>query len=554
MKPHTPDRERVPVLIAGAGVTGLSASLFLAQQGVRSLVIERHDGTNILPRARGVNGRTMELMRELGLADQIRAAGERLAPAVGIHAGSSLLEVLDRPGHRGWLARKARERAVRGRETKRSPTTPCRCTQDHFEPILLSAAYERGVDVRFATELVDFAEQDDGAIEATLRDRRTGVERAVRADYLLGADGARSFVRERVGIRRSGSRMYGHQINVLFRADLGALVRGRELSMCLVENPRVRGLIASIDNASTWVIHISYDPARGERPEDFTDARCEELIRAAIGLPDLRVVVVGTSPWQSAVRVAERMRKGRVFLAGDAAHSMPPWGGLGANTAIQDAHNLAWKLALVLSGAAGDALLDTYEAERLPVARAAGELSGSMNGERGLIAVPRRFGTFKMLWKMRRILPYLTLGYGYASSAIALEPGEAPGPGTTALDGRPGTRAPHVWLTRDGARVSTLDLIGGRFVLFAGPEAGAWCDAAEEIAKSHGVRLACERLAEHRAFGVHGDGAALVRPDGMVAWRSRGAGPKRALEQTMAQLLAVRPAERRAAAGVAARA
>ena len=273
------DGERVPVLVVGAGVTGLSAALFLAQQEVQVLLVERHEGTSIYPRARGVNGRTMELMRELGVADEIRAAGERLAPALGIYAGTSLVEVLERRGAGSWFTHRMRARGMRGHASKRSPTGPCRCTQDALEPILLRAAYERGVDVRFSTELSSFAQDAEG-VTATLRDRKTARERTVRADYLVAADGARSPVRTHLGIAQSGSHTYGHQVNVLFRADLASLVRGRELSLCLVENAAVRGLIASIDNASTWVIHISYDLERGEKPEDFTPARCEGLVRS----------------------------------------------------------------------------------------------------------------------------------------------------------------------------------------------------------------------------------------------------------------------------------
>ncbi|MCW5672914.1 MAG: FAD-dependent monooxygenase, partial [Hydrogenophaga sp.] len=260
---------------------------------------------------------------------------------------------------------------------------PLLAVPDLLEPILLRAARARGVDVRFETQLVAFT-QDEVGVTATLRDGTTGIEHSVRSAYLIGADGSRSAVRKGLGIERSGSRTYGHQLNVLFHAaDLAPLVRGREFSLCLVENAAVRGLIASIDNAATWVIHLAYEPERGERPDDFTPARCEALIREAVGIADLHVTILGVSPWQSAVRIAERYRQGRAFLAGDAAHSMSPWGGLGANTAIQDAHNLAWKLGLVLAGTAHESLLDTYEAERLPVGRAAGDIAGRLNGDRG---------------------------------------------------------------------------------------------------------------------------------------------------------------------------
>jgi hypothetical protein len=154
---------------------------------------------------------------------------------------------------------------------------------------------------------------------------------------------------------------------------------------------------------------------------------------------------------------------------------MPPWGGFGANTAIQDAHNLAWKLAAVLNGRAGPALLDTYEAERRPIALTVSALAGSLNDERGLMATR---GGLSIFWRMRKVFPYLLVGYGYTSAAIVREPGQpAPGPGTTELRGRPGTRAPHVWLSRGGSRISTLDLFGRGFVLIAGHEGTAWIDA-----------------------------------------------------------------------------
>ena len=521
----------VPVLIAGAGVAGLAASLFLAEHGVRSLLVERHAGTSIYPRARGVNGRTMELMRELGLADEIRRVGERLAPAIGFHAGRSLVEVLDRVGDGGWFLRRVRARGMRGHESKVSPTGPCRCTQDDLEPILLGAARARGVDARFETELVESA-QDATGVTATVRSRATGEATAVRAEYLIAADGARSPIRGRLGIAQTGSRTFGHQLNVYFRADLATRVRGRELSMCLVDNDRVRGLIASIDNATRWVIHISYDAER-ERPEDFPPERCAELVRAAVGIADLPVEILGISPWQSAVRIAERFRDGRVFLVGDAAHAIPPWGGFGANSAIQDAHNLAWKLALVLAGTADESLLATYEAERAPLARELGAIAGSLNGERGLMTVPAGLGALRVMWRMRRALPYLAVGYGYHSAAIAACGERAAGPRSKALDGRPGTRAPHVWIERDGQRRSTLDLLGRGFVLLAGRDAGPWCEAAARLP----VPIRCERIAAHAGLGIRRDGALLVRPDGFVAWRAKRAGDGASLVRAMHGIL-----------------
>jgi putative polyketide hydroxylase len=267
----------------------------------------------------------------------------------------------------------------------------------------------------------------------------------------------------------------------------------------------------------------------------------ENLVRRAIGIDDLAVEVKGISPWQSAVRLAEHYQKGRVFLAGDAAHSMPPWGGFGANSAIQDAHNLAWKLALVLRGCADPALLDTYEEERAPVGRALGELSGSMNGDRGLMAIPRGWGRLGSPWIMRKIFPYLTMGYGYSSSAVVAEGVERPGPGTTALDGRPGTRAPHLYIEHQVRRISTLNLFGRCFVLLAGCNADGWCEAASEAAARLELPIDIVRIRQHRALGFHATGALLVRPDGIVAWRAKQAGPREQLTEAFLQILGRRP-------------
>lgn len=523
--------EEFPILIVGGGVVGLTASLFLANQGVKSLLVERHPTTCIHPRARGVNGRTMELLRELGLDDAVRSAGAALAPAVGIYTGATLRSVIEARGEGGWLMKKIRARGMSGRPSKTSPASACRCTQEELEPLLLDAARARGVDARLSTELVELSQDRDGTTSVIL-DRASGARREVRARYVIAADGARSPIRERLGIPRSGESLRTHQMNVYFRADLGELVRGREFSMCLIERPGIRGLFASINNRDRWVLHVSYEPGRGQRPEDFTPERCVELIRAASGIADLAIEIKGALPWESAVRIAERYREGRVFLAGDAAHAMPPWGGFGANTGIQDAHNLAWKLAATLHGAAGPRLLDTYERERRPVAAAVGAISGSMNDERGLIRVAR--SPLAMMWSLRKVFPYLSVGYGYSSDAIAVERGEAPGPGSTDLKGRPGTRAPHAWLTRDGARISSLDLFGRDHVLLVGPRDATWRDAARAAGAATGVHLSAVRLGvdvldpDHRwprAFGVQAAGALLVRPDGFVAWRSRGAPP-----------------------------
>jgi 2-polyprenyl-6-methoxyphenol hydroxylase-like FAD-dependent oxidoreductase len=526
-----------PVLIVGGGIVGLSAALFLLHHGITPLLVERHSGPSIHPRARGVNARTMELYRELGLEEAIREAGAALAPAIGIHRGASLAQVL--ADAQPWPARHSPFAPA----DEMSPASGCRCTQDLLEPVLLAAARERGGDIRFGTALASFA-QDESGVTATIIDRATEEETTVRAPYMIAADGARSGVREALGVPMSGRGSLGHLLNILFRADLTEMVRGREFSICLIERPELHGLFASINNSDRWVFHHSYDRAGGAPPEEFTTERCIAIVREALGMPDAAITIESVLPWESAARVAESYRRGRILLAGDAAHLMPPWGGLGANTGVQDVHNLAWKLALVLKGRADRRLLDTYEEERAPVAREAAEDSAALADERGILA----YESF-----MSSIAARLATIGGYhhryeSRGVIAADDDARTAP--PKLDGSPGTRAPHAWVEHRGARVSTLDLLGSTFVLLAGEGAGAWCHAAEEAAAHAGIDIAACRVGPsgeaidadgnwRLKAGIDADGALLVRPDGFVAWRSRGASeaPVRELECVLYSLL-----------------
>jgi putative polyketide hydroxylase len=554
--------EETPVLIVGGGIVGLSASLFLLHHGIPSILVERHSGTSIHPRARGINGRTAEIYRELGLDEKIREAGAALAPALGWLYGESLMTAENWTVERWEQMSKANVMFGGPGMDELSPVTGARCTQDLLEPLLLDAARQRGGDLRFYTELVSF-EQDDmddrggadprprGGVIALIRDRTSGIERTVRAQYMIAADGARAHIREQLGIATSGQGSQGHLLNILFEADLSDLVRGREFSACIVERPELHGLIIAINNTNRWAFHVVYDPQKGEKPEDFPPERCIELIRIALGLPEIAIRILSILPWEVAVRVANSFQQGRVFLAGDAAHQMPPWGGMGANSGVADVHNLAWKLAAVLKGHATSALLSTYDVERRPVGYAAAVGAGNISGKDGLPTTemfvfqagkPGFQGNF-----MDILIKMSGLGYQYASQAIIAE-GEPSD--SVMLDGRPGTRTPHTWVEYQGKRISTLDLFGLNFVLLTGPEGASWCEAARAIATCSGLNLVAYRIDPDGDLsdleskwqvkaGIQADGALLVRPDGFVAWRSQiGAlQPEQVLEQVLKQVI-----------------
>ncbi|KAF4628045.1 hypothetical protein G7Y89_g10107 [Cudoniella acicularis] len=486
--------QQAPVLIVGGGIVGLSASLFLSSHGINSLLVERHTGTSIHPRARGVNSRTMELYRELGIDEAIRLAGASLSLSMGIYKGSSLVSVIE--------PHKRKEKNGSGKfpfesfVEKIGPTRGTRGTQDLIEPVLLAAARNRGGDVRFNTECIAF-DQDDNGIKATMRDRSDGSESIVHADYMIAADGAGSPIRQKLGVQTTGAGTLGYLLNILFEADLRELVQGREFSMCLIEHPKVRGLFTSINNSNRWVFHLSYDPSKGEKVGDFSPQRCEELVKIALGLPDIEVEIKSILPWEPTVRVAEQFQYGRLFLAGDAAHQMPPWGGQGANTGIADVHNLAWKLATVLHGRATEALLATYDAERVPIGRLVSEESGAAADEHGLFSLDKSFRT---IWAIIRRVPRIAgFGYQYTSQGINTED-TTPFPWSLRwllhplqwflkLDGKAGTRTPHLWVQRKGQRISTLDILGKSFVLFVGADGEAWCKNVPSVFASVGVVL-----------------------------------------------------------------
>jgi putative polyketide hydroxylase len=511
--------EHIPVLIAGGGTVGLSTALFLAHHGVDTLVVERQAGPSPHPRATGVGPRTVEFFREVGIEAAVDAA------AVDVAGGGGKVSAETLAG-----ADLSAATAPRPAANQFHAVSPCRlrgmCPQHRLDAVLLAQARRRGADVRYSTRLTEFT-QDDAGITATLETPEG--PRTVRADYLIGADGGRSTVRAALGIGTTGPGEMGtKKANILFRADLTPFTGGVQFVNCNITTPAARGMLVTVDGAREWCFHtedLTTDPAA--------------LIRAAVGAPDLAVEVVSALTWQITVRLADRFAAGRAFLVGDAAHTTAAIGAFGLNTGVADAHNLAWKLAAVLAGQAGPGLLDTYDAERRPVA--------AMTLDQALKRVRDarlHWGSGPEIDAMREAAgvmaaPIVHVGYRYDSAAVVAPSPELPSTTDVVLDGTPGSRIPHLPLA-DGR--STLDLVGSRFAVLAAGD--GWAEAAAQAGKQLGVEVAVH-VVDHpgwpAAAGIGGDGALLVRPDGFVARRcpTPPADPADALSQALAQVLAV---------------
>jgi putative polyketide hydroxylase len=353
----------VPVLNVGAGPAGLMTALVLARHGVGVALAERHPGTSILPRATGINVRTMEILRELGLEAALRAV------EVDIRGLPVMTDLETLPGP---VLRSVPNFNSRGPEDPGwpSPIPQSFCGQDVLEPLLVDAVRASAhADIWFDTELMEF-EQDGSGVRTRLRERASGAVRTVRAEYLVAADGAHSGIRAALGIRMAGHDNLSDEINVLLKADLSAVVAGRRSIVFRLRNrwlPR-GGILRNNDDADRWSL-IAPDPG------DVTVERLIEMIRGCAADPELEVEILATGRWVKAAMLAAAFWAGRVFLVGDAAHRLAPAGAMGMNTAIQGAHNLAWKLAGVVNGWAGEGLLETYESECRPVSARTVELS-----------------------------------------------------------------------------------------------------------------------------------------------------------------------------------
>ena len=513
----------VPVLIAGGGLIGLSTAMFLAQHGIRSLAVERLKSGSLLPRAGHFHLRTIELFRSAGIEEEVRRRSEEdFVPEGAIIAmdslsGKKLADII--PGLNV------------GVDDTLTPIRRMFINQPSLERVLRKRAGEVGATVRAGSELVGFTQDADG-VTATVKDSESGKESRIRARYLVGADGAHSKVRELLGIPLDGRGIFSNSMTIYFHADCWPQIGGKPLSVIYINNKVFGGFFRFAKDCQSGFLGVNTvgdpkaDPkAAANAAADISEARLIEIVRAGIGVPDLPVKIDGVTRWRATSDVARKFQEGRVFLVGDAAHLMPPNGGVRREHRDSRRAQSRVEAGVCGEGICGPGLLDSYEAERRPVAK--------LTVEQAYTRYVTRTATYLGATDYEPLVNdfNIELGYIYRSPAVLSEMADGPGhddPRKTL--GVPGSRAPHVWVERGGKRLSTLDLFERNFVLLAGPEGAPWREAARAVAsRFQGLELDAFVVGrdlsdpEGRfcvAYGVSPEGASLVRPDGFVAWRA----------------------------------
>ena len=509
--------QNTQILVVGGSLVGLSSALFLAANGVEAITIERHAGNSPHPRAIGYTPRTMELLRGVGLGGVIpeTPANFRLRRA---RVTSLAGEPFDESAWTPTAPPSARAAPL-------SPVRGAAIAQDLIEPVLRQRALDLGADIRQSVELVSFRQDAEG-VTAQVRARVTGALSTIRADYLIAADGGDSSIRQALNIARTGRGHMRHVRSVLFRADLDEYLASG-IMQWEIEQPGLKAFLTTYQDGR-WVLMFTDDV---ERDPDALDA----AIRQAIGRDDVAVQIITTGRWDLSALVADRFSSGRVFLVGDAAHQLPPTrGGYGANTGIHDAHNLAWKLKAVLAGRSSPALLDTYDAERRPVAWTRHQqifarpdyAKDAQGWAAGVAVIDDDAMEFGQLYRSTAVM-----GAG-PELPEALRPDE--------WRGQPGTRAPHFPIAGDEG-ASFLDLLGRGWLLVTADESwrGEACDAAggavrTAIVGTDFVAAGCVDAAA--LLGIGAAGASLIRPDGYIAWRSTVAADAAALDAAFANV------------------
>jgi 2,4-dichlorophenol 6-monooxygenase len=583
--------EEVPVLIVGGGGAGLAASMLLAGQGVRHLLVSARPQTSDLPKAHVLNQRAMEVLEDAGVAAEIE---RRSTPAASMAATAYYAGFAGPAEEYGRRLARLESWGGGGADENWRAASACRqlnLPQIRLEPVLKQRAEELSPGaIRFGHELIGL-KQDGAGVRATIRDNASARTYTVACQYLAGADGGRT-VAGLIGVGYEGLGVVTQTATLHVTADLSAWAPDPDVLIRWIFSPQAGTLVVLVPmgpeswgpQSEEWVIHLNY-PVGDPRAQ--SDAEVETDARHALGLADHPMKIHKITRWSVDAVMASSFRAGRVFLLGDAAHRHPPTGGLGLTSAIHDAHNLCWKLALVLAGHASPALLDTYADERRPVdeRNAQRSLENAMNhfGVAAALGVAPENSPAQNMTQLRRMwsgLPEdaahrsaalramraqsmefseLNVEYGFRYWSVAIVPDGTAEP--VPLDDiriyqpgtRPGSPLPHAWVDdEDGRRRPIKDLVApGRFLLIAGEDGEAWCDAARQLAADTGLPLDGVRIGHldgdlfdprctwlrHREIAA--DGAILVRPDRFIAWRKIGGSddPREDLANALSQIL-----------------
>ncbi len=556
------------VLIIGTGPAGSATAALLSSYGIENMVVNRYRWLANTPRAHITNQRTMEVLRDLGRDVEDEAymyAAHQDLMGENVFCESLAGEEIGRM--KSW----GNHPLSKAEHLLSSPTMMNDLPQTFMEPLLFKTACKRGTQSRMSTEYLSH-EQDADGVTSTLRDRLSGETFTVRSKYLVGADGGNSIVAEQAGLPFEGQMGVGGSMNILFRADLSKYVAHRPSVLYWVMQPGAdvggigMGLVRMVRPWNEWLIVWGYDISHP--PPEVDEAMATEVARQLVGDPELEIDLISANTWTVNNMYATHMQKDRVFIMGDAAHRHPPSNGLGSNTSIQDSFNLAWKLAAVLKGHAGEALLDSYSEERAPVAKQIVTRANQSIGEFGPIFealgmaegvdpeqmqknLEARADPTPDAEKQRAAIREAIAFKKYEFDAHGVEMNQRYRSDAVETDGQiepafdldaelhyqpttwPGARLPHVWVFDhdSGDQYSTLDLVGqGAFTILTGIGGEAWRDAAQTVGAELGMDLRVhvigprQKYVDHtgdwaRARDIADTGCILVRPDQHVAWR-----------------------------------
>jgi 2,4-dichlorophenol 6-monooxygenase len=556
------------VLIIGTGPAGSSMAALLATSGVKTMIVNRYSWLANTPRAHITNQRTMEILRDLGREVEAEAylhAAPQELMGENVFCESLAGEELGRM--RSW----GTHPLSKAEHLMSSPCLMNDLPQTFMEPILFKTACSSGAQGRMSTEYISHVQDADG-VTTTCKDRLTGQTLTIRSQYLIGADGGNSLVAEHAGLPFEGRMGVGGSMNILLRADLSRYVAHRPSVLYWVMQPGAdvggigMGVIRMVRPWNEWLMIWGYDI---NQPAPVVDAAlATQVARQLVGDPDLEIDLISANTWTVNNMYATHMQAGRVFIMGDAAHRHPPSNGLGSNTSIQDAFNLAWKMAAVVKGQAGAGLLDSYSAERVPIARqivtranqsigefgpifAALGMGGDVDDAKAQANMDARCDATPAAEAQREALRKAIAFKKYEFDCHGVEMNQRYRSGAVVTDGQaepaftqdaelhyqpttwPGARLPHVWVfDAQGARHSTLDLCGrSQFTLLTGVGGEPWVAAAANVSAARGLPIRTHVIGPRKAVQDHtGDwarasevrdaGCLIVRPDHHVAWRA----------------------------------